>query len=187
MSEQLTFSTIFKTNKLIPVVVLDEVNKAVALAHALLDGGVNVMEVTLRTPNALQIIKTIAQEVPQMIVGAGTILNVHQYHMAVTHNAQFIVSPGLTSELIDISYSYNTPFMPGAITPTEIMRAHNASFEYIKFFPAQGFNALSVLKSLASPLSNVKFCPTGGIDLSNLQDETSLHYPQLILYASFYF
>lgn len=174
MSKQLTVDQLFMSNQLIPVVVLNALELAVPLAEALYEGGTTIMEITLRTPNALKIIKEIRTHVPQMIVGAGTVLTEDQYHLSVTNGANFIVSPGLTTELAKVFREYDVPFLPGAITPTEIMQAVNHGFDYLKFFPAESYNGINALKALASPFSQVKFCPTGGITL-----ETAMTYLKL--------
>ena len=174
MNEKLTCEHLFRLNKFVPVVILNDIDKAVPIAHALLEGGISVMEVTLRTKNALAIIEKLSKEVPQMITGAGTILTDDHYHMAVKHGAQFIVSPGLTPELANVSRDYDVPFLPGAITPTEIMQANLMGFDYLKFFPAESYNGYEVLKALSSPLSHIKFCPTGGINLDNAKKYLAL-------------
>lgn len=174
MSAKLTCEQIFNKNKIVPVVILNDIDKAVPVAHALLAGGISIMEVTLRTPNALAIIEKLTKEVPEMTTGAGTILNDDHYHKAIKHGAQFIVSPGLTAELAKVSADYDAPFLPGAITPTEIMQALLMGFEYLKFFPAESYNGYNVLKALSSPLSQVKFCPTGGITTENARKYLAL-------------
>lgn len=167
MNDILTCEQIFTQNKFVPVVILNDLNKAVPLARALLAGGISIMEVTLRTDNALKIIELIATEVPEMTVGAGTVLIEDDYHLAVKHKAQFIVSPGLTNGLIQVAHNYDLPLLPGAITPTEVMQAVAEGFKYLKFFPANGNSGYETLKALASPFPHVKFCPTGGITLDN--------------------
>ncbi|HMT01927.1 MAG TPA: bifunctional 4-hydroxy-2-oxoglutarate aldolase/2-dehydro-3-deoxy-phosphogluconate aldolase [Burkholderiales bacterium] len=167
MINALTPQQIFAEHKFIPVVVLDDVHKAILLAKALLKGGINIMEITLRSKNAFTIIETIANDIPEMLIGAGTILNSDQYHKSIKHGAKFTVSPGLTPDLIDVAKDYDISFIPGAITPTEIMYAINADFNYLKFFPAESYNGLSILKALTSVFSQIKFCPTGGISLEN--------------------
>lgn len=174
MIHYLTCEQLFAQNKVIPVVMLNDINKAVAVAHALLQGGISIMEVTLRTPNALAIIHALNKEIPEMIVGAGTILNDDQYHAAVAQGAKFIVSPGLTNELAKVSAAYPVPFLPGAITPTEIMQALLHGFEYLKFFPAESYNGYNTLKALSAPFPQAKFCPTGGINLDNMHKYLSL-------------
>lgn len=157
----------FSKHKFIPVIIIDDIDRAVPLARALLDGGIAIMEVTLRTENALAIIEKLNAEVPEMLTGAGTILSDDHYHMAVKHGAKFIISPGITSELIAVSRNYELPFIPGAITPTEIMKAHLAGFSYLKNYPCEAFNGYDLLRSYASPFAQMKFCPTGGITLNN--------------------
>ncbi|MBP9742940.1 MAG: bifunctional 4-hydroxy-2-oxoglutarate aldolase/2-dehydro-3-deoxy-phosphogluconate aldolase [Burkholderiales bacterium] len=175
MTHHLSCKELFAQNKVIPVVMLNDINTAVTIAHALLQGGISIIEVTLRTPNALAIIHTLSKEVPEMIVGAGTILNDEQYHSAVAYGAKFIVSPGLTDELAKVSAAYPIPFLPGAITPTEIMQALLHGFEYLKFFPAESYNGYNTLKALSAPFAQAKFCPTGGINLDNMHKYLSLH------------
>ncbi len=167
-------ANLFEKNKFIPVVILNDIDKAVPIAHALLDGGISVMEVTLRTNNALKIIEKLNNEVPEMTTGAGTILTEEHYHMAVKHGAQFIVSPGLTAELTEVSKHYDIPFLPGAVTPTEIMQASLIGYQYLKFFPAESYNGYDVLKALASPFAHIKFCPTGGINIDNAKKYLTL-------------
>lgn len=167
MTKYLTCENLLGDNTFIPVVVLNDISKAVPLAHALLEGNIKIMEVTLRTNNALKIIEKIANEVPEMRVGAGTVLNPVQYSEAIKSGSQFIVAPGLTKSLIDVAKDYNTPFLPGAVTPTEVMEAINHGFKYLKFFPAENYNGIATLKSFSAVFSQIKFCPTGGITLDN--------------------
>jgi len=175
MTKYYTCEELLSNNTFIPVVVLDDISKAVPLAQALLAGGIKTMEVTLRTKNALAIIEKIAHEVPDMIVGAGTVLNFDQYHMAIKHGSKFIVSPGLTKDLVDVSRDYDAPFLPGAVTPTEVMLALEHGFNYLKFFPAENYNGVGTLKAFASVFSQVKFCPTGGITPDNAKNYLALN------------
>lgn len=170
----LTQANIFDQYKLIPVVAINDPQSAIALAHALLEGGIKIMEITLRTPNALSIINTISSTIPEMLVGAGTILTEDQYHMAIKHGAKFLVSPGLSTNLKIVATEYDIPLIPGAITPTEIMEALDDGFDHLKFFPAESFNGLSTLKTLHAIFPKVKFCPTGGISLTNLEQYIKL-------------
>jgi 2-dehydro-3-deoxyphosphogluconate aldolase / (4S)-4-hydroxy-2-oxoglutarate aldolase len=174
MDKTLTSETIFNANKIIPVIVLNDINKAILVANALSDGGINIMEVTLRTTNALKIIEELATKASNITVGAGTVLNDEQYHMAVKSGAQFIVSPGLTPQLAKVKSIYNLPFIPGAITPTEIMCALDYGIDFLKFFPSESYNGYSTLKSLSNVFPKVKFCPTGGISLENVSKYMSL-------------
>ncbi|MCX8514649.1 MAG: bifunctional 4-hydroxy-2-oxoglutarate aldolase/2-dehydro-3-deoxy-phosphogluconate aldolase [Burkholderiales bacterium] len=174
MHKQLTAADLFKQNKVIPVVVINDVDKASAIVTALLEGGINAIEITLRTINALEIINLVAKQFPEMLVGAGTVLSDSDYHKAAGKGAKFIVSPGLSQELANTSHDYDIPFIPGAITPTEIINAYNLGFEYLKLFPAQSFNGIELLKSLSSPLPHIKFCPTGGINMNNIKQYLEL-------------
>ncbi len=174
MQNKLTSELIFSQHKLIPVLVLNDITKAIPIAKALLEGGIKIIEVTLRTPNALNIIETLNHKIPEMLIGAGTVLNEDQYHLAVKHGAKFIVSPGLTHNLIQVSHNYDIPFIPGAITPTEIMSAIDNGLYNLKFFPAENYNGYAVLKSFLNIFPKVKFCPTGGINLDNAAKYLSL-------------
>jgi len=174
MTKYYTCEELLSNNTFIPVVVLDDISKAVPLAQALLAGGIKIMEVTLRTKNAIAIIEKIAHEVPDMIVGAGTVLNFDQYHMAIRHGSKFIVSPGLTKDLVDVARDYDAPFLPGAVTPTEVMLALEHGFNYLKFFPAENYNGVGTLKAFASVFNQVKFCPTGGITPDNAKNYLAL-------------
>ena len=174
MNNTITCAQILSQHKCIPVVVLNDESKSIPLAKALLAGNIKIMEVTLRTPNSLKIIKKIADELPEMLVGAGTVINEDQYNLAVSNGAKFIVSPGLTPELINVAKTYDVPFLPGAITPSEIMFALKHGFKHLKFFPAENYNGTQMLKSLISVFNNVKFCPTGGIKLNNIKEYLSL-------------
>lgn len=174
MKKYSTCEELLNNNTFIPVVVLNDINQAIPLAHALLAGGIKIMEVTLRTKNATAIIERIAKEVPEMIVGAGTVLNFDQYHIAIKHGAKFIVSPGLTNGLVEISRDYDAPFLPGAVTPTEVMLALEHGFNCLKFFPAENYNGVGTLKAFSSVFSQVKFCPTGGITPDNAKNYLAL-------------
>jgi 2-dehydro-3-deoxyphosphogluconate aldolase/(4S)-4-hydroxy-2-oxoglutarate aldolase len=174
MTKYYSCEELLSNNAFIPVVVLDDISKAVPLAQALLAGGIKIMEVTLRTNNALAIIEKIAHEVPDMIIGAGTVLNFDQYHMAIKHGSKFIVSPGLTKDLVDVASDYDAPFLPGAVTPTEVMLALENGFNYLKFFPAENYNGVGTLKAFGSVFSQVKFCPTGGITPDNAKNYLAL-------------
>jgi 2-dehydro-3-deoxyphosphogluconate aldolase/(4S)-4-hydroxy-2-oxoglutarate aldolase len=174
MSHNFTCEELLSQNSCIPVVVLDDITKAIPLANALITGGINVMEITLRTPNALAIIEKISNEVPKMIVGAGTILTTKQYELAIKHGAKFIVSPGLSNELIKISNNYTTPFLPAAVTPSEVMQALEHNFTCLKFFPAESYNGIITLKAFSAIFKQIKFCPTGGISLDNIKNYLNL-------------
>jgi 2-dehydro-3-deoxyphosphogluconate aldolase/(4S)-4-hydroxy-2-oxoglutarate aldolase len=147
----------------IPVIVLQRVDLAVPLAEALVAGGVRVLEVTLRTPAALQCIQAIARAVPQAIVGAGTVRNAADAHAARAAGAAFAVSPGYRAELGAACRDAGLPLLPGAATASEVMAATDDGHRFLKFFPAEAAGGVAMLKSLAGPFPDVAFCPTGGI------------------------
>ncbi|MDD3265952.1 MAG: bifunctional 4-hydroxy-2-oxoglutarate aldolase/2-dehydro-3-deoxy-phosphogluconate aldolase [Burkholderiales bacterium] len=161
---------LFETNRIVPVVVINNVDKAIKLAETLLECGINNMEVTLRTPNALDVIRRVSQNISEMCVGAGTILYKEQFSDAVSAGAKFIISPGVTNELLSHAQSNisKVNYIPGICTPSQAMEVSNAGFNRVKFFPAEAYNAYNVIKSLASPLPHIKFCPTGGITVDNM-------------------
>jgi 2-dehydro-3-deoxyphosphogluconate aldolase/(4S)-4-hydroxy-2-oxoglutarate aldolase len=158
----------------IPVIVLDEADDAVPLARALVAGGLPAIEITLRTGAALESIRRVAAEVPDAIVGAGTILNAKQFDEAVAAGSKFIVSPGLTPELVETADGNAVPLLPGAVTSSEVMAALEEGYELLKFFPAEQAGGAAYLKSLSSPFGSVRFCPTGGVSLGNAIDYLSL-------------
>ena len=158
----------------IPVLRIENVADAVPLARALARGGLRMIEITLRTPGALEAIRRVAGEVEEAIVGAGTILNARQFDEAAQAGSQFIVSPGITRELLARAASGDVPLLPGAITPGEIMAAREAGLDFLKFFPAEQAGGAAFLKALASPIADVKFCPTGGVTANNAPSYLSL-------------
>jgi 2-dehydro-3-deoxyphosphogluconate aldolase/(4S)-4-hydroxy-2-oxoglutarate aldolase len=147
----------------IPVVVVDDVAHAVPLARALVAGGVPVMELTLRTPAALDAIAAIASEVPEILVGAGTVLGAEHAERASDAGARFLVSPGATPPLLDAMASTGLPFLPGTATVSEVLAAREAGAAELKFFPAEASGGTAYLSALASVVPDVRFCPTGGI------------------------
>ncbi|MDR1096111.1 MAG: bifunctional 4-hydroxy-2-oxoglutarate aldolase/2-dehydro-3-deoxy-phosphogluconate aldolase [Spirochaetaceae bacterium] len=154
---------------LMPVVVLDDAETAVAAARALLAGGIDVMEITLRTLAGLPSIERVRQEVPQMLVGAGTVITLLHCIKAFNAGAQFIVSPGLDKNVVR-TCGRDRLLIPGCVTPTEITAAIDLELDVVKFFPANVYGGIKAIKALAGPFSEVKFVPTGGVDLSNLAD-----------------
>jgi 2-dehydro-3-deoxyphosphogluconate aldolase/(4S)-4-hydroxy-2-oxoglutarate aldolase len=147
----------------IPVVVIDDLAHAVPVARALVEGGLPVIELTLRTPVALDAIRAIATEVPEILLGAGTIVSPGQAKLAVEAGAQFLVSPGSTATLLAAMADSGVPFLPGTATVSEVLAVLEAGFTEMKFFPAEASGGASYLGSLASPLPDARFCPTGGI------------------------
>ena len=160
----------------VPVVVLEDAKDAVPTAKAMLAGGIDVMEITFRTAAAADSIKAVAQECPDMVVGAGTVVNLEQCKLAVECGAKFIVSPGYDEETVAWCCDNGIPVTPGCVTPTEIMMALKHGLKVLKFFPANVYGGLSAIKSLAGPFGGVKFIPTGGVNAQNLAEFISSPY-----------
>ena len=160
----------------VPVVVLEDAKDAVPTAKAMLAGGIDVMEITFRTAAAADSIKAVAQECPDMVVGAGTVINLEQCKLAVECGAKFIVSPGYDEETVAWCCDNGVPVTPGCVTPTEIMMALKHGLKVLKFFPANVYGGLSAIKSLAGPFGGVKFIPTGGVNAQNLAEFISTPY-----------
>ena len=158
----------------IPVIVVDQLEQAVPLAQALVDGGLPVLEVTLRTDVAMRAVEEISNTVTGAIVGVGTVTLASQFAESVAAGARFAVSPGLTDVLVDASLESNLPFLPGVFTPSEVMRAQQQGFDRLKLFPARQAGGIGMLKALNGPLPEVKFCPTGGIGADNFIDYLKL-------------
>ena len=154
----------------VPVVVLDDAEQAVPTAKALLKGGINAMEITFRTAAAKASIAKVAAEVPEMIVGAGTVINVEQLHDAVEAGAKFIVSPGSDADVISEAAKIGVAMIPGVVTPSEIILGLKLGIKVFKFFPAESYGGLKTLKALSGPFPQIKFIPTGGISQANAAD-----------------
>lgn len=169
----MTIDEIMRAARVIPVLVLDGSLDPAALAETLVEAGLPVIEVTLRTPVALDAIRAMAP-VPGAIVGAGTVLDRRQLGAAVDAGARFIVAPGLTSALAEATRSIGIPFLPGVATAGDIMRGLDFGFDRFKFFPATSSGGIPALKSLAGPFGNVCFCPTGGITAETAGDWLAL-------------
>ena len=152
----------------VPVVVLDDVKDAVATAKALLAGGVDVMEITFRTAAAADSIKAVAENCPDMLVGAGTVITLDQCKQAVECGAKFIVSPGFDEEVVRWCVERSVPITPGCVTPSEIMAAMKLGLTVVKFFPAGVYGGLSAMKALSGPFGGIKFIPTGGVNSHNI-------------------
>jgi 2-dehydro-3-deoxyphosphogluconate aldolase/(4S)-4-hydroxy-2-oxoglutarate aldolase len=154
---------IFRNARVVPVLTIDRAADAVPLARALAKGGLGVIEVTLRTPEAPAAIAAIAHDVPEIVVGAGTILRAADVTRALEAGARFLVSPGLTPELAAAGIATGLPFLPGVATPSEVMAARDFGFSFLKFFPAEPMGGMAVLKALAPVFAGIVFCPTGGL------------------------
>ena len=155
-------------SRVVPVIVLTDPAHAVPLAHALLDGGIDVMEITLRSSAALASIEAVAKAVPQMHVGAGTVTRVAEVQQVIDAGATFALSPGCTDALVDAVQAARLPFIPGVMTPGEVMLRREQGFSLMKLFPAQQAGGMGMLKALGGPLPYVRFCPTGGVSVDNL-------------------
>lgn len=158
----------------VPVVTLDDARMSIDLAHTLVQAGLPVIEVTLRTPNALDVINAIAKAVPEAIVAAGTVLSLTQIGEAVDAGAKFIVTPGTPLSLAEHLREASVPVMPGCATVSEAMALSDLGFQVLKFFPAAASGGAAWLKSVHGPLPHLSFCPTGGIDRANAGSYLSL-------------
>lgn len=153
---------------IVPVVVLNDAKDAVPLAKALMEGGLPCAEVTFRTEAAEESIRNIAENCPDMLVGAGTVINNEQVDRAVAAGAKFIVCPGFDAEVVDYCIEKKVPVFPGCITPSEIQQAIKRGLEVVKFFPAEQYGGIATIKALAGPFPSLKFMPTGGINAKNM-------------------
>ncbi|KRO78734.1 MAG: bifunctional 4-hydroxy-2-oxoglutarate aldolase/2-dehydro-3-deoxy-phosphogluconate aldolase [Nitrosomonadales bacterium] len=154
----------------IPVIVINHIDEAIPMAEALLEGGIRVLEVTLRSECALQAIELISTKVPDAIVGAGTLRTVADATNAKIAGSQFAVSPGYTSEMGAICKEINLPLLPGVSTGSEVMMANNDGFDFLKLFPAVAVGGINLLKGFNGPFSNIMFCPTGGVTIDSAPD-----------------
>ena len=162
------------TARVVPVIVLSDEAQAVPLAHALLEGGIDVMEITLRSGVALRAIEAVARAVPKMHLGAGTVTRAAEVAQVVSAGAKFALSPGCSEALVDAVKAAKLPFSPGVMTPSEVMRARDHGFTLMKLFPAAQAGGIAMLKALGAPLPDVRFCPTGGVSTENLREILAL-------------
>jgi len=165
---------IFKKTGVIPVIKLNDENYAVPLAHALLDGGILCAEITFRSSAAEEAIRKMSVEVPEMLVGAGTVLTIEQAEKAINAGAKFLVSPGFNPKIVDFALSKEIPMFPGVNNPSVIEAALEKGLTTLKFFPAELSGGCGMLKAFSGPFPKVKFIPTGGINISNLENYLSL-------------
>ena len=153
---------------LIPVVVIDRLDDAVPLAEALLQGGISALEITLRTPVACEAISAMKSALPDAVIGAGTVSSGETYEAAVQSGADFVVSPGATEQLFKAAAAHAVPFLPGAVTGSEVLRAMEFGYAALKFFPAEAVGGTPALQALSGPFPNVNFMPTGGVTPDNV-------------------
>ena len=170
----MNIADLLQHNPVVPVVVIHAVEHAVPLAEALLEGGINIIEVTLRTPEAAAAMASITKACPDMTLGAGTVIDVASAQLASDHGAQFAVSPGATSAVIEACQANNLPLLPGAQTVSEMMHLRHQGFHHLKFFPASAIGGRKFLSALQTVLPDMQFCPTGGITADTASDWLAL-------------
>ena len=159
--------------KIVPVVTIQKIEDTADMLEGLLEGGLPVAEICFRTDCAEEAIKLAVKEYPDMLVGAGTVINKEQCERAIGAGAKFIVSPGLSEEVAKVCREKNVPYLPGVVTPTEIMQALSLNLTYLKFFPAGSFGGLNTIKALSAAFPQVRFMPTGGVNLANMNEYLS--------------
>lgn len=171
----LTIDQILKVAPVVPVIVIDDLEDAVPLAKALYNGGLKVLEITLRTPVALDAISAMKEALPpDAVIGAGTIVTPEDLDNAIKAGSTFLVSPGTTPALIEAAKNSSVPLLPGIATPSEAMNLLAHGFKHMKFFPAEAAGGVPMLKSIGGPLPQITFCPTGGINLDKAPEYLKL-------------
>ncbi len=165
---------VLQISPIVPVVVIENIKDAVPLAQSLVEGGIQIIEVTLRSSCALEAIELIAKNVPKMCVGAGTILNPTQLEQAQNRGAEFLISPGLTIKLLEYAKKKDMPLIPGVSSSSEVMQALELGYNALKFFPAEYCGGVKLLNAFNGPFKGVKFCPTGGISADNMRSYLNL-------------
>ncbi|WP_187900629.1 bifunctional 4-hydroxy-2-oxoglutarate aldolase/2-dehydro-3-deoxy-phosphogluconate aldolase [Helicobacter pylori] len=165
---------ILQISPIVPVVVVENIKDAVPLAQSLIEGGIPIIEVTLRSSCALEAIELIAKNVPKMCVGAGTILNPTQLEQAQNRGAEFLISPGLTIKLLEHAKKKDMPLIPGVSSSSEVMQALEWGYNALKFFPAEYCGGVKLLNAFNGPFKGVKFCPTGGVSVDNMRSYLAL-------------
>ncbi|GAA9103675.1 bifunctional 4-hydroxy-2-oxoglutarate aldolase/2-dehydro-3-deoxy-phosphogluconate aldolase [Helicobacter pylori] len=165
---------VLQISPIVPVVVIENIKDAVPLAQSLIEGGIQIIEVTLRSSCALEAIELIAKNVPKMRVGAGTILNPTQLEQAQNRGAEFLISPGLTIKLLEYAKKKDMPLIPGVSSSSEVMQALELGYNALKFFPAEYCGGVKLLNAFNGPFKGVKFCPTGGISADNMRSYLNL-------------
>ncbi len=165
---------ILQISPIVPVVVIEDIKDAVPLVQSLVEGGIQIIEVTLRSSCALEAIELIAKNVPKMRVGAGTILNPTQLEQAQNRGAEFLISPGITIKLLEYAKKKDMPLIPGVSSSSEVMQALELGYSALKFFPAEYCGGVKLLNAFNGPFKGVKFCPTGGISADNMHSYLNL-------------
>lgn len=170
---QMTSKQLLANNRVVPVVVIRDIVDTCPTLEALCDGGIPVAEITFRTACAAEAIRIGCEKFPEMMIGAGTVINAEQAKTAIGAGARFIVSPGLSADVAAVCREADVPYLPGCVTPTEIMAALEMGLTTLKFFPANVYGGLTALKALSAPFPQVRFLPTGGVDLKNIKEYLS--------------
>jgi 2-dehydro-3-deoxyphosphogluconate aldolase/(4S)-4-hydroxy-2-oxoglutarate aldolase len=165
---------LFAMGPIVPVLVINKVADALPIAEALLAANIRVLEVTLRTPAALDVISIIAKELPEAVVGSGTVTNRQQLQQSVDAGAKFAISPGLTTDLLQAGNEGNIALIPGISSISDLMDASDLGYDHLKFFPAEASGGVNAFKSIGGPFPDITFCPTGGINLNNVRDYLAL-------------
>jgi 2-dehydro-3-deoxyphosphogluconate aldolase/(4S)-4-hydroxy-2-oxoglutarate aldolase len=173
-SWQYSAAEVFAASPVVPVLVIKKIEHAIPLAKALMAGGINVLEVTLRTPCALEAIALIAKELPDAMIGAGTVTNAEQLQQVIDAGAKFAISPGMTAELLAAGQAAPIALIPGISSTSDLMKARDAGYTHLKFFPAEAVGGVKAIKSISGPFPDMVFCPTGGISLANYGDYLAL-------------
>lgn len=169
----MTSEQLLANNRVVPVVVIRDIADTCPTLEALCDGGIPVAEITFRTACAAEAIRIGCEKFPDMMIGAGTVINAEQAKTAIKAGARFIVSPGLSADVAAVCREADVPYLPGCVTPTEIMAALEMGLTTLKFFPANVYGGLTALKALSAPFPQVRFLPTGGVDLKNIKEYLS--------------
>jgi 2-dehydro-3-deoxyphosphogluconate aldolase/(4S)-4-hydroxy-2-oxoglutarate aldolase len=165
---------LFNMGPIVPVLVINNVEEALPIAEALLTAGIKVLEVTLRTSAALDVISAIARELPEAIVGSGTVTNRQQLQQSYDAGAKFAISPGLTKDLLQAGNEGNIALIPGISSISELMDGADYGYDHLKFFPAEASGGVNAIKSIGGPFPDIRFCPTGGININNVRDYLAL-------------
>ena len=165
---------LFNMGPIVPVLVINKVEEALHIAEALLAADVRVLEVTLRTPAALDVISIIAKELPEAIIGSGTVTNRLQLQQSYDAGAKFAISPGLTKDLLQAGNEGKIALIPGISSISELMDGADFGYDHLKFFPAEASGGVKAIKSIGGPFPDIRFCPTGGINLNNVRDYLAL-------------
>ena len=166
-----------KKHKVLPIIVIDELASADGAMDALLQGGLPVAEITMRTPIALKVLEIAKEKYPEMLAGAGTVLTAPQAQDAISAGASFLVSPGFSQEVLEVSLKFHVPYFPGVATATEVQRAVVQGLNLVKFFPAEQLGGVATISALSSAFGKLEFMPSGGVGGSNYLDY--LHHPQI--------